>query len=228
MADLLLSPLIKIVVQKSGDSLVQRIGEMWGIDDQRKRLHGKLLAVQAVLTDAEEKGDANPAVKYWLAELKSVAYDPDDVLDEFCYEELRRDAMKRGHKAGNVSRLFSLENPILFRFKMSRKLKEVVGRIDELVTEMERFKFVQGRQGRAVHHVITHSYVIDSEVVGREKDRENLVKLLIEVCPTINPMVLPVVGMGGLGKTTLAQLVYNDPKVKEYFNLQLWICVRRV
>ncbi|XP_078158548.1 putative disease resistance protein RGA3 [Carex rostrata] len=225
MADLLLPPLVKIVVEKSGDSLVQKIGEMWGIDDQRERLRDKLLAVQAVLTDAEEKGDANEAVKSWLTKLKSAAYDADDVLDEFRYEELLRDAVKRGHKAGNVSGFVSPAKPVLFRYKMSTKLKEVVRRIDELVTEMVRFQFVPGQQGRVVHHAITHSYVIESEVVGRRDDKENLVKLLTAVCPTGNLMVLPIVGMGGLGKTTLAQLVYNDPKVKEYFNLQLWICV---
>ncbi|XP_078158540.1 disease resistance protein RGA2-like [Carex rostrata] len=225
MADLLLSALVPIVVQKSTDSLVKSISEMWGIGDQRKRLEDKLLEVQDVLTDAEEQGDAKPSVKSWLTKMKSAAYDADDVLDEFRYEELRRDAVRRGHKAGNVSGFFSLENPVLFRLKMSRKLKEIVGRIDELVMEMERFKFIQGRQGRAIHHVRTDSYVIESEVLGRRDDKENLVKLLTEVRPTENLMVLPVVGMGGLGKTTLAQLVYNDPKVKEYFNLQLWICV---
>ena len=198
---------------------------MWGIDDQREKLHDKLLAVQDVLTDAEEQGDAKPSVKSWLAELKSAAYDADNVLDEFCYEELRRDAVARSHKAGNVSRFFSVENPVLFRYKMSRKLKEVVGRIDELVTEMERFKFVQGRQGRVLQHVETHSYVIESEVIGREGDKEKLVTLLTQVCPSENLMVLPVVGMGGLGKTTLAQLVYNDSRVKDHFKLLVWVCV---
>ncbi|XP_078167898.1 disease resistance protein RGA2-like [Carex rostrata] len=225
MADLLLSSLIRIVLQKSTDSLVQRMGEMWGIDDQREKLHDKLLAVQDVLTDAEEQGDAKSSVKSWLAKLKSAAYDADNVLDEFCYEELRREDVARGHKAGNVSGFFSVENPVLFRYKMSRKLKEVVGRIDELVTEMERFKFVQGRQGRVLQHVETHSYVIESEIVGREDDKEKLVTLLTQVCLSENLMVLPVVGMGGLGKTTLAQLVYNDPRVEDHFKLLVWVCV---
>ncbi|XP_078158365.1 disease resistance protein RGA2-like [Carex rostrata] len=225
MADLLLSALVPVVMEKATDILVQRISDMWGLADQRERLHDKLLAVQHVLTDAEERGDANPAVKSWLAKLTSAAYDADDVLDEFLYEERRRDAVRRGHKVGTSSGFFSLENSILFRYKMSGKLKEVVGRIDELVTEMERFKFVEGRQGRVVDRDRTISYVIDSEVVGRRDDKENLVKLLTEVHPTENLMVLPVVGMGGLGKTTLAKLAYNDPRVKEHFKLLIWVCV---
>ncbi|XP_078178518.1 disease resistance protein RGA2-like [Carex rostrata] len=224
MADLLLSALIPILMGKSADLLAQHVGMMWGIDDQCKKLQDKLLAVQDVLTDAEEQASrqSKPAMKSWLANLKSAAYDADDVLDEFRYEELRQDAVKRGHKAGKGIVRF----PGLFRFKMSRKLKDVVGRIDDLVTEMKRFKFVQGRKDQpVVNRDPTHSYVIESEVVGRGEDKEKLVKLLTEASPTNKLTVLPIVGMGGLGKTTLAKMVYNDPRVKQHFKLLIWVCV---
>ncbi|XP_078158524.1 disease resistance protein RGA2-like [Carex rostrata] len=225
MADLLLSALIPVVLRKAADSLFQRIGEMWGINDQRERLHNMLLEIQAVLPDAEHQGNSNVAVKSWLEKLKSAAYDADDLLDEFRYEELCQDAVRRGHKVSNVSAFFSLKSHPLLCYKMSEKLKKVVGRVDGLVVQMRSFGFVHGQSQQVANRIRTDSLVVESKVVGRDKDKDKIVRLLLEGCESDDLKAVPIVGMGGLGKTTLAQLVYNDPRVKQYFNLPLWVCV---
>ena len=38
-------------------------------------------------------------------------------------------------------------------------------------------------------------------------------------------MIYPIIGQGGLGKTTLAQLIFNHEKVANYFELRIWVCV---
>ncbi|XP_073104970.1 disease resistance protein RGA2-like [Elaeis guineensis] len=71
----------------------------------------------------------------------------------------------------------------------------------------------------------SHSYIDESYVIGREEDREKIVKLLLDHIPNQNIAVLPIVGMGGLGKTTLAQLIYKDERVEKHFQLLIWVCV---
>ncbi|XP_042478892.1 disease resistance protein RGA2-like isoform X2 [Macadamia integrifolia] len=75
------------------------------------------------------------------------------------------------------------------------------------------------------------SLVNKYKVFGREEDMEKIVGWLLSdktPCPSDNNnnfSVLPIVGMGGVGKTTLAQLVYNDERVKKHFHLKAWVCV---
>ncbi|KAJ9556491.1 hypothetical protein OSB04_011105 [Centaurea solstitialis] len=63
-------------------------------------------------------------------------------------------------------------------------------------------------------------------IVGRQGDKERLFnKLLGEETNNQNFNVVPIVGMGGVGKTTLARLLYSDPKVKDHFKTRAWVCV---
>ncbi|KAF8694512.1 hypothetical protein HU200_038258 [Digitaria exilis] len=70
------------------------------------------------------------------------------------------------------------------------------------------------------------SHLLDESVVfGRTKEKERIIKSVIpwNQSPGIN--VLPIVGMGGIGKTTVAQMVYNDLGVQESYDLMGWIHV---
>lgn len=68
--------------------------------------------------------------------------------------------------------------------------------------------------------------VEESGVYGRDIGKEALISLLISddvSCDKVS--VIPIVGMAGIGKTTLAQVAYNDGRAREYFDVQVWVFV---
>ena len=162
-----------------------------------------------------------------------MSYEVIDVFDEFKYEALRRDAKKKGHynKLGmDVISLFPSRNPIVFRYRMSKKLSKVVRTMDVLVRQMNDFGFTQRQQVTpSMQWRQTDSIMIDSDKDiasrSRNEEKEKIIKILVEQEGNGGLMVLPIVGMGGLGKTTFVQLIYNEPQVKEHFSLQRWCCV---
>uniref|UniRef100_J3MQU7 Uncharacterized protein n=1 Tax=Oryza brachyantha TaxID=4533 RepID=J3MQU7_ORYBR len=210
MAESLLLPMVRGVAGKAADELVLTVTRMWGVDDYRRRLERHLVYVQSLLADAEEKSKTNEAVKMWMKALRSVAYEADDVLDDFRYEALRREAqsLRQRSMASKVllTNIFSSKkHRLVFRYKASKDLKHVLDKIDEL----------------------THSTLDESEdIFGRDDDKEVLVKLLLDQQDgQRHVQVLPIIGMGGLGKTTLAKMVYNDSRIQKHFELHLWHCV---
>uniref|UniRef100_A0A5B6YHC2 Putative disease resistance protein RGA3 n=1 Tax=Davidia involucrata TaxID=16924 RepID=A0A5B6YHC2_DAVIN len=217
------------VLGKLGSLALQEIYLAYGFKNELEKIEETLTDIKAVLLDAEEQQEKDHRLSVWLGKLKDVFYDADDVIDEFECEALRQQVVNRGSIIRKVRHFFSYSNPLVFRFRMGHKIKEVRERLDKIALDKTKFNLmVRVVDGHSVVHrerEMTHSFVHASDIIGRDQDKEKIVQLLMRSNDHENVSVIPIVGIAGLGKTALAKIVYNDEKVVKHFQLRMWVCV---
>ncbi|XBI05257.1 hypothetical protein VPH35_133438 [Triticum aestivum] len=69
------------------------------------------------------------------------------------------------------------------------------------------------------------SNLVQRKIYGRAAEKKFIINLIREHKSAAGVTVVPIVGIGGVGKTALAQVVYNDPAVGNQFDLRIWIWV---
>ncbi|KAH9679160.1 hypothetical protein KPL71_026012 [Citrus sinensis] len=223
---------IEKLLEKLGSFAYEELLLFCSVKNDLQKLKETLTAVKSVVLDAEEKQIHSHQLRGWLEKLKDACDDAEDVLDEFEVEDLRRQVMKQRSIGRKLRNFFGSSNPVAFRFRMCQQIKKVRERFDEIANMMHKFDLtarLDDRSWRIVHEEreSTHSFVRPSDIFGRDKDREKIIKALMQASSgeSETVSVIPIVGIGGLGKIALAKLVYNDQRVEEHFELKIWICV---
>lgn len=182
-----------------------------------QKLKTMLYAAAAVLHDADQKQIRDSAVKNWLDDLRDAVYIADDLIDEISTKAATHD------EVGN----FFCCSFNLYAQKIRCKIEDVVNRLESILKHKDilGLRDSMERETWSWRHQST-SLADEFDVFGRDNDKEAILELLLSDDMDDNKIsVVPVVGMGGIGKTTLAQVVYNNDQVKQKFDTRAWVCI---
>ncbi|XP_062078954.1 putative disease resistance RPP13-like protein 1 [Humulus lupulus] len=190
------------------------------------RLKNMLRSAKVLLNDAEEKQLGDNDVKGWLDDLKQVLYDADHVMDKLSTEALRLKMEKDDELESTASKPSHsvFKNP----FEISALKSEIEEILDTLKDLLEQTEYLGLKKVelKTTLHRPPAPLLDDSKVYGRENDKEAIVKLVL--CDDVGDhriVLIPIIGMGGIGKTTLTQSVYDDTTVQQHFDLKVWVTI---
>ncbi|KAJ1691418.1 hypothetical protein LUZ63_015573 [Rhynchospora breviuscula] len=234
--------IVSFVVGKLGDLIIKEAGLLGGVKSQVKRVQTELMNIKCYLASADSKqrkGDAESAlVENWLNQLRDEVYRIEDAIDIF-YVELEGNHLQVENthnrqkylcyyffgKLKNLRRKF-MKVPGLH--KLGTELADIQKELEDIFVSKDKYGLTPllDQAGRGSEPVIdehelskrrpAYQDVDETEIVGLDADRDNILKLLLSSEKTPRRAVITIVGTGGLGKTTLAHMVYK--RVKAYFD----------
>ncbi|XP_078152623.1 putative disease resistance RPP13-like protein 1 [Carex rostrata] len=229
-------PSIKASVQapssSSKNSNNSERGRARAFEEDLERLMRTLERIKTTLYDAEEREIRDRSVKLWLKELKKVAYDAEDVLSEYRYEvtRIQLEARKASEVSGShkKKKMEYIEYIVQIPDDMVDRLNKIRSRFDEIAKDREALQLRESDGARSPNNKLlrppTGHMVDKASIFGRDAEIEEVINLLLS--EKENPFsVISIIGKGGLGKTTIAQLVYKDERVTRCFDLCGWVCV---
>ncbi|XP_078153541.1 disease resistance protein RGA2-like isoform X2 [Carex rostrata] len=205
------SPIIHKLVNDSISYLGSDIAK--GLDDLETTV---LPQIQLSIEAAQHSTPYKKArLAKWLARLKNAYFDAEAILHDLEYKQLKRKAKGEDKK--------------LLR-KLLRRLKK----LKEIAAEADAFRDLLGIQENGSKDGViagnsrsVTSSLLAHKVFGRDGDRDEIINFLLGDRDRDGDhySVVAITGMGGAGKTTLAQYIYNDPRVKKHFPSRLWLCI---
>ncbi|EYU34177.1 hypothetical protein MIMGU_mgv1a021147mg [Erythranthe guttata] len=228
-----LGAFVQVLLQNLISISVEQINHVRYYKKQLKKLKDCVSMIQSFLNDAEKKQVTDETVKLWLRKLEGVAFDADNLLDELNYQHLSK-KLHTEYRIGKKVRDFIPHS--INHLKMALRIRDINKNMEDINHEASNYglqKAVIGAytpvdgSGPSAVRLETDSFSIDPIFLGRENDVSKIVKMMTRVPNDQVFSILPIVGMGGLGKSTVARQVFSHEVIRNHFAKRFWVYVSK-
>ena len=222
------------LVQKLTSLLVEEAKLLSRIRDEVTFIKDELQSMKAFLQKADVVEDEDPEIKAWVKQVRELAYDTEDLVDEFLY---RFEHPRRPGLYGRLCKVARDIKTLKACHRIVSELQTVKSRVPDIYQRHLRYRNKQiimeggSSSSSATNNIARHELrrndarqLHENQLVGIDQPKQELVHWLLDDAVP-NSQVVAVVGMGGLGKTTLVSQVYRDAEVKQCFQHCAWITV---
>ncbi|KAH6803434.1 hypothetical protein C2S51_031681 [Perilla frutescens var. frutescens] len=208
-------------------TLEEKLSELKGVKEAVESIRDELERVTAFLRVADSMEETDMEIKVWVKQVRDVAYDLEDFLDTFNHHE-------QGHEAAAASVCSSILGWISsrnFNSRIASEIRSIRSRVLSISEGHRRYQFKLSASEQSSNLESSMAYerrgdallIEEADLVGITRRKEEVVGWILEGGSRLG--VVSVVGMGGLGKTTLVKRVYDDAHVKKHFQSHAWITV---
>ncbi|KAM3328211.1 putative late blight resistance protein R1A-3 [Capsicum galapagoense] len=190
-----------------------------GVDDDFKLLLEEVKRLKAFLDDAAKFHSDSNQWEQLVQDIQRMVFKAEDVIDKFLVQaKLHRDKNK-------VGRFFDVSHLATVR-ALAAEIKVIHEKVKKLREDnKDAFQPKPVLELPKKGHELTQGPSLeDDEVVGFDEEANKVIKRLFEG-PAESLDIVPVVGMPGLGKTTLARKIYNDYKLSYEFFIIIWVYI---
>ncbi|XP_072984429.1 putative disease resistance protein RGA3 [Typha latifolia] len=208
------APLADAILHRLRSKEVEDLAWDFEVEKDIEKIRILITRVRSAVREAEQKKSASEdkVARIWLKKVRDALYEAADLLDEL--EELNA-----SNRARSSSSSVAISHQSLFRNSIPGKFEELSKKF-QTIEEDKRGVGMPTQKG-----VRTEFTPKPCSFLGRDHDVEYMLSNLLDKSSEHAQEKLLIVGREGLGKTTLANYVYDNQKVQDHFDLRMWVSV---
>ncbi|KAL9175639.1 hypothetical protein ABFS82_02G124000 [Erythranthe guttata] len=230
---------VVFVLDKLTTLLEDKVNLIKDVKREIEYVRDELERMTAFLRVADAAEDGDPELKVWVKQVRDLAYETEDIIDEFMFH-LRRTNPCFPAAVGAccfLHKLILAVRNLNTHYAIASEIQTIKSRMTDIAEGHRRYRYRftvpnQGSNSSAgggssrggIDRRGDALLLEEGELVGIDGPKKHLVAWLVEGGDS-RLKVVAVVGMGGLGKTTLVKKVFDDAAVKKHFQNHAWITV---